>query len=261
MPELPEVERTAQLLTRWLRGSRVQRVEIEDAKLLPRKSAAELVGESVLRVERRGKWLRILFERGPALYVHLGMSGRWDEGEAVERGERARIVVTNAKRGHVARFIDPRRFGRWVLREEAFADWEKLGPDALDDAPSGKVLEAIFARDRRPIKVALLDQEKLAGLGNIQVTESLWRAKIHPAIRTASLDGKRWQALARSIASTLRRTLADLKRDGVHLLSEGAPNRFMVYGHGGSPCPRCRTTLVRSALGGRGTVWCPHCQT
>lgn len=265
MPELPEVEYARKNLQRWLRGGTVVAARAFDAVVMrpraPRTLSRDLRGRRVERVERRGKWLRISLSGDAFLFSHLGMTGRWVKrdatGEARVPWERARIDVERRGRRVRVSYVDPRKFGRLVFAKEDIAAWRALGPDPLSHGIDATKLAAAFARrGRRSIKEALMDQSLLAGIGNIQATEALWRARIDPRSKAGALTARHVGAIVRGLRWTIDRTLADLEAgDG------GSDDPFAVYGHARQPCPRCGTTLVRTVLGGRSTTYCPGCQT
>ena len=281
MPELPEVELAARRLGGWLDGERIDRVVVAPTRIVRGASPGEverlLLGRRVRGIARRGKWLRIDCEddragprgsgaAGPALFSHLGMSGKWvrrSKDDIALQHERARFDAGAAS----VRYLDPRLFGRLVpsLTGEPIVEWKALGRDALDAGIHAEWLEGALGEQKRPIKIALLDQTLLCGLGNIQTTEALFRAGIHPERPAVSLTRMDAARLAAAIAGTLAETLADLlatpdESDVIYVEDAGAPNPFQVYGRGGKPCPRCQSMLSRIVLGGRGTVFCPRCQ-
>ncbi len=186
------------------------------------------------------------------------MTGKWERHptSAPSRPyERARIDLGKTS----VRYLDPRMFG--TLAIDPPRAWSELGPDPLGDRFDAQVLTAAIGHVKKTIKEALLDQARVAGLGNIQAAESLWRAQIHPQRRAASLTPPELTRLARAIAASLRFTLALSPADEIAYVEErGAPNPFRVYGKQGRPCPRCKTTLERIVQAGRSTVYCPHCQ-
>jgi formamidopyrimidine-DNA glycosylase len=263
MPELPEVEYTRERLSRWLRGGRVVSCEVQDARLVrparPRAVAEALVERKVTGVERRGKWLRLVFDRELSVFVHLAMTGWFELAPTDEalRHERARITVLRGKAKTRVAYVDARRWGRWVESRADIPPWAKLGPDALDAEIDVKVLHARLARRKKQsIKEALLDQALIAGVGNIQAAEALWKAKVDPRSPAASITPRALAGVVKAIGWTVARTLKDLARsDG------GEADPWIVYGHKGRPCPRCGAIFVRIELGGRTTTFCPGCQT
>jgi formamidopyrimidine-DNA glycosylase len=263
MPELPEVEFTRRNLQRWLGGATIARVSAPDARIVkptaPNAFARRLRGQHIEQVERRGKWIRIGTEAGLKLFVHLGMTGWFEQAEVGApplRFERAHFDLVRRGRHSRVVFTDSRRWGRLVLERADTATWSALGPDPLSDGIDVAALERRLARSKtRTIKEALLDQTALAGVGNIQAIEALWRARIDPRSRANALRRRQLQALVRAMHWTIERTLKDLA-----LGEAGAKNPFKIYGHKGEPCPCCRTTLAWLELAGRTTTFCPGCQ-
>jgi formamidopyrimidine-DNA glycosylase len=265
LPELPEVEVARRNLERWLGRDKLVRVELSPRIFIGRARAfaATLRGRTLRAVERRGKWLRLVLDGDVALFSHLGMTGKWvlrDHDAPPERFERARL---DTKKRSV-RYIDPRLFGtlqgaRGALLPSA---WRELGPDALVDGVDAERLHARIARISRSIKETLLDQTIVAGIGNIQAAEALWRAKINPMRAASALALDEVRALAGAIEASIRDTLAREDSPEITYVEEpGADNPFDVYGKHGEPCPRCKMKLQRIIQGGRSTVFCPRCQT
>jgi formamidopyrimidine-DNA glycosylase len=265
VPELPEVEIASRNLLEWLGNRKIDAARIEDTRIArgasPKAIERLLVGRKVTGVERRGKWIRIALDSGAALYSHLGMTGKWVKRA---RGDEVRYERARVDAGKVSvRYLDPRLFGRLVPapKGEAIAEWAALGRDPLRDGIDAKWLGAALSGRKAPLKIALLDQALLAGIGNIQATEALWRAKLHPERPAGALDAGELGRLVAAIEGTMADTLAEEAGPEITYVEEpGADNPFAVYGRGGEPCPRCRTALARSVLGGRGTVHCPKCQ-
>jgi formamidopyrimidine-DNA glycosylase len=272
MPELPEVEFAGRSLARWLSGKTIDRAGADPGKPLRGVTPAEieraLAGRRLESVDRRGKHLLLAFDGGVGLYVHLGMTGKFVRsrpGAAAPERARLRLQLSD---GSVVAMIDPRRFGRVRLipRGElpSIPEIAGLGPDALRDAPSGLSLRQIFGESRRPLKILLLEQDRLAGLGNIQAAEVLFRARLSPFARPPDLGTADWARLARAIQASLKYSLefeTSEERDEIRYVEEpGAPNPFQVYGREGKPCPRCGTPIRREAQGQRSTFFCAHCQ-
>jgi formamidopyrimidine-DNA glycosylase len=262
MPELPDVEYTRERLSSWLARGRVVACEVHDERLVrparPRAVSDALVGLTVTRVERRGKWLRLLFGADVALYVHLGMTG-WFEHPPTEealRHERARITVLRGKKKERASYVDARRWGRWVVSRAEIPTWAALGPDPLSEKLDPAALHARLARRKKQsIKEALLDQSLIAGVGNIHAAEALWKAQIDPRSAAASVGPNELRAIVRGIGWTIARALKDLAKGDA-----GEADPWIAYGHEGQACPRCGTRFVRIELGGRTTTFCPGCQ-
>src|SRR5438874_2657810 len=188
MPELPEVETIRRRLEPVLVGRRLEHVEIFDPRLTrpeaPAEVAAELEGERVQALERRGKYLVVRFESGRVLLIHLRMTGSLQHARRgrLEPDPHRRAVVRLDNGSDVA-YRDVRRFGTWLLVEpgelEPYLDI-RVGEEPLDALFTAARLGERLSGRRAPIKAALLDQRTLAGLGNIYVDEALWRARIHP---------------------------------------------------------------------------------
>ena len=273
MPELPEVETVRRALEPALVGRTIERAEIVDARLTrpeePQLVAAELGGERVAAVERRGKYLVIRFESGRALLVHLRMTGSFRtarDGGADEDPHR-RAVVSHDDGCDVA-YRDVRRFGTWLLLEPDEVEpylAVRLGPEPLEDRFTPRVLRDRLAGRRAPLKAALLDQRTVAGLGNIYADESLWRAKLHPRREAGTLTAAEIRRVHTGVRQALEMgvarqgsTLRDYRQpDGA---SGSMQDEFKAYGRLGEPCERCGTPIDRIVVGGRGTWYCPRCQ-
>ena len=273
MPELPEAEANRENLTTWLAGERLREVSVPDP--LTRRGQAESAiraateGRVVAAVRRRGKFLRIEFREGdPALLSHLGMSGKWalrQSGDAEPPAVRAALGIAGGRR---VLFSDKRRFGHFSVclpaDEERLA---RLGPEPLGPSFTGKRLAALLRASRRPVKSLLMDQDRIAGIGNIQAAEALWRAGIHPARNAAELGDREAAKLQRAIRWTLRRSIRSTRTPEILYLSDGEAGRqstsarFFVYGREGDACPRCRRGVIaRIPIAGRSSFYCPLCQ-
>jgi formamidopyrimidine-DNA glycosylase len=266
MPELPEVEVARRNLERWLRGARIT-VAALSPRLFhggsARAFAAKLCGRTLKLCERKGKWLRLVFSGEPTLFSHLGMTGKWvlrGRADPAQRFERARLDAG----ARSVRYLDPRLFGKlygYDSDEDSPRAWRELGPDALRDGIDIVQLHHDLSRRGRSIKETLLDQTLIAGVGNIQAAEALWRARLNPLRPAASLSRREVAALAAGITGSIHDTLA--REDGpeiTYVEEAGADNPFDVYGKEGEPCPRCGRKLTRVVQGGRATVFCPRCQ-
>ena len=278
MPELPEVETVRRRLAPLLVGRRFERVRIDDPRLVrpyePAEVAAELEGEHVGAVERRGKYLIVRFESGRALLIHLRMTGslRHSGTGAVEAGgvddDPYRRAVVTLDNGSDVAYRDVRRFGTWLLLEPGELEpylAARVGVEPLDALFTAARLGERLAARRAPIKAALLDQRTLAGMGNIYVDEALWRARIHPLRPAASIDRNELRRLHRGVRASLE---AGIARHGSTLRDYRLPDgtegemqkAFRVYGRAGEPCDRCGTPIAKIRVAGRGTWFCPTCQ-
>src|SRR6266705_6539745 len=248
MPELPEVESVRRRLEPALVGRRFERVVIHDPRLVrpydPAEVAAELEGERVAGVERRGKYLVVRFESGRVLLVHLRMTGslRHDASGSLQVDPHRRAVV-NLDDGSDVAYRDVRRFGTWLLLEPGELEpylAQKLGVEPLERGFTARRLAQRLQGRRAPVKAALLDQRTVAGLGNIYVDEALWRAEVHPLRPAGSLAPEEIARLTKGIRDALRTAIA---RQGSSLRDYSAPDgrrgrmqeRFRVYGREGEP--------------------------
>lgn len=272
MPELPEVEIARRQLERWARRKRIVKVFALRTRVLgkhtPARFAAQLTGARLVSTERRGKNVVALLDRRGApigLRLHLGMTGklsRRKKGDDAPRFSRARLELED---GTVVHYCDLRLFGELevgppeTVRKHAF---DGLGPDPLEKGFGAKLLSARVARSRKPVKQALMDQEKIAGVGNILASESLWWARISPFERADRLDARQWKRLAAGILKAIHRTLDE--EDGEEIVYVEEPgsdsNPFLVYDRANEPCRRCKTPISRTVQGGRSTYWCRKCQ-
>jgi formamidopyrimidine-DNA glycosylase len=275
MPELPEVETIRASLAPGLTGRTFSRVRIHDPRLTrpepPEVVAAELEGERVLEVRRRGKYLIVAFESGRHLLVHLRMTGNvlHPAPEGYQDDPYVRAVVRLDDGSDVV-YRDVRRFGTWDLLEpgdlEAYFTTRRLGAEPLARAFTAQRLGATLAGRRAPVKAALLDQRAVAGVGNIYADEALWYARIHPLTPAGHLSESDVAALRDGIRKALR---LGIRRQGATLRDyRGADgsrgrmqNEFKVYGRDGEPCERCGTPIAKTRAGGRGTWYCPTCQS
>ena len=289
MPELPEVEVAARNLRRWALGRRLRAVRADRgaARILRPASArglGALAGARLEGVRRRGKNLLLTLttpKGGPVgVWSHLGMTGKWlhrRAGQPAPRFARLRLDLDDGTSLHYA---DLRLFGRFRVvpgaRFEALAEIEALGPDPLDDGIDVGRLATRLARTRLPIKVAIMDQALLPGIGNIQASEGLFRAGIDPRRPARSLSRAEIARLAKGLLDSIRYTLKTFRDSGAdggdadidYVEERKIPNPFLVYGRAGEPCPRRARgkkggdggTIVRIVQAQRATFFCPRCQ-
>ncbi|MEA3079044.1 MAG: formamidopyrimidine-DNA glycosylase [Sphingomonadales bacterium] len=267
MPELPEVETTVRGLERILKGRRIARIEARRPDLrraLPVDLGQRLTGARVTELGRRAKYGLIGTDRGDTLVFHLGMSGHWRVDPA-EIGKHDHFVIDTDDGRRVA-LNDARRFGSLdLVRTDELSEWPAfvaLGPEPLDITP--EELKRRLAGRTAPIKLLLLDQRIIAGLGNIYVCEALFRAGIHPKRAGGSVSLDRLRRLVPAIHEVLAEAIA---AGGSTLRDFASPDgelgyfskSFAVYDREGQPCA-CGGTVKRIVQGGRSTFYCPRCQ-
>ena len=271
MPELPEVETIARGLDPVLRGRRVEAIWGSGLPLHLNRPVdlralrAVAAGQSIARVRRRGKYLLIDLHQDKGVLVHLGMTGRLRVQPAGAPRAPHTHVVFGLAGGDELRFADARRFG-WVEAGAPLAGVAALvalGPDPLSELDES-ALAAALATSRAPVKAFLLDQRRIAGLGNIYVAEALFRARIHPATPARRLVGRAPElldAIRAALAGGIERRGTTL-RDYVDAEGRQGDNAsaLLVYGRAGEPCPTCGAAIRRRVDSGRSTFFCPRCQ-
>lgn len=270
MPELPEVETTVRGLARFLDGEVLTCVITRRADLrrpFPPELAQVLTGARVTGLGRRAKYGLIHVDRGQTMVFHLGMSGRW-RIEPDEIGKHDHLVLETGA-GHRLALCDPRRFGSVDLLEtarmDAWAPFAALGPEPLSDALTPAHLAAALKGRVAAIKLMLLDQRIIAGLGNIYVCEALYRARIHPARAGGAVSKAALWRLVPEIKGVLAEAIA---AGGSTLRDYARPDgelgyfskQFDVYDREGEPCRSCSGTIRRIVQGGRSSWFCPTCQ-
>jgi formamidopyrimidine-DNA glycosylase len=276
MPELPEVETVRRQLAERITGRTVTALTIHDPKVTspepPEMVVEGVTGRRVEGIGRRGKYLLVGLDSGQTLAIHLRMTGRlhWRPGPPAEGEERFLRALVELDDGSTVTFGDMRRFGRfWLVDgtpEERAAYWTaRVGMEPLSSRFTARVLGGLLEGRRGPIKAALLNQALVAGLGNIYVDEALFQARIHPLRPAGSLDETELRRLHRAIRDRLGAAVEaggasiDSYRDG--LGETGSMQDLLrVHLHAGEPCPRCRSTIVKTRVAQRGTYWCPVCQ-
>lgn len=282
MPELPEVETVRRGLAPVMEGQIITEAQINRPDLrwpFPNRMAERLTGQQILRLWRRSKYMIADMESGESLLIHLGMSGRMvvsgdplgkfvHDHPAPEKHDH--VVLTMASGARVT-FNDPRRFGAMDLLNTATANahplLSKIGPEPLGNSFHPEYLAEALRGRKSAIKAALLDQRIVAGLGNIYVCESLYRAGIHPARAAGRIGAARISHLTNHIRDVLTEAIAaggsslrDYRRaDGELGYFQHA---FDVYGRAGDPCRShdCAEPIRRIVQSGRSSFYCPLCQ-
>lgn len=291
MPELPEVETMRLQLDKFLTGHKIISVEVKNKQSLASQSPgrktfqgdeAKITGGKVTDVRRFGKVSVIDLSNGYSILTHVKLTGQY-----IYRGPNLKnpgklsskvaggipgphtLVTFNLDKDGKLFYNDIRRFG-WI-RIEKTVDVEnesfikKLGPEPLRDLTLDN-FQKILSKTSRPIKVVLMDQEKMGGVGNIYANDALWLSRIHPKTPAKEIGPKDAKDLFEAINTVLK---SGLKYGGASELSFVTPdgaegeyqNHTLVYGHDGHPCERChKATIEKYFLGGRGTYFCPVCQ-
>ncbi|MGG2064099.1 DNA-formamidopyrimidine glycosylase [Bacillus sp. S14(2024)] len=273
MPELPEVENVRRTLEKLVKGKTIEEVIVTYPKLVKEPDDAELFkemlrGETIEKVERRGKFLLIYVTRY-VIVSHLRMEGKYmlhEANDLVDKHTHVRFRFTD---GTELRYKDVRKFGTMHLFEKGteltvmpLAD---LGPEPFSGELTPAYLRERMQKTARKVKVVLLDQRIVVGLGNIYVDEVLFRSRIHPEREASSLTNEEFETLYKEIVATLTEAV---ERGGstirTYMNSQGQigsfQERLYVYGRKGEPCVTCGTALEKTVVGGRGTHYCPVCQ-
>ena len=280
MPELPEVETVARGLRLTVLGRRILSVTLRKTDFIDDPSLIErhLPGRRIEAVERHGKFmlLRLSGAQGeeefpnadsaPAsLLVHLGMTGHIASTAVAKRWEKHTHVIFALDDGRELRYTDARRFGRLAYLSAAAlpGELQRFGADPLE--VSAEDFAARMQSRRSRMKALLLDQSVLRGVGNIYADESLWRARIHPARRGASLSKKELATLHRALREILKKAIV-LRGSSISNFvdADGEPGNYQqyhrAYGREGEKCYRCGSIIRRAIVAGRSSYFCPNCQ-
>ncbi|MZR29746.1 bifunctional DNA-formamidopyrimidine glycosylase/DNA-(apurinic or apyrimidinic site) lyase [Sneathiella litorea] len=277
MPELPEVETVCRGLEQALIGDQFTTVTLRRENLrfpFANGFAETLTGRRIEAIRRRAKYILMSLEGGDVMIGHLGMSGSFRiEPEPDPRSvfDKHDHVIFETRRGLRVRYHDPRRFGFMLLTRTELLDTHPqlagIGPEPLGNEFSGPVLAERLAGRKTPIKIALLDQRIVAGVGNIYACEALYRSGISPKRLAQNVKGKRADLLAVAIRTVLEEAIqsgGSTLRDYSNTDGELGyfQHRFHVYDKEGTPCPTqgCGEIIKRITQSGRSTFYCPNCQ-
>ncbi|WP_022853039.1 bifunctional DNA-formamidopyrimidine glycosylase/DNA-(apurinic or apyrimidinic site) lyase [Thermodesulfatator atlanticus] len=269
MPELPEVETIKNTLASKITGKKIIDVRIGLPKLVspqPGKFIELIKGQEIKNLLRKGKFLIIELSNDLALLVHFRLTGQLVYLEDSQRPPQHTHIIFSLTKGTLC-YADLRQFGRLeLLRKEALTEHKsllRLGPEPFD-IKNDDFLK-ILQKSSRKIKALLLDQEKIAGLGNIYVDEALFRAKIRPDRPANTLNPEEAKRLLSTIKNILKEATS-LGGSSVRNYVDGEGNsgrfqeRHLVYGKRGKPCPNCQRALSYTTIANRGTTFCPSCQ-
>jgi formamidopyrimidine-DNA glycosylase len=272
VPELPEVETIRRQLAPALEGRRIVGVEVRDPRWCepapPEAIEDALRGRTIERAGRRGKYLILSLEDDVHLVMHLRMTGNLLLSDDFEDPPHLRVAFT-LDDGRRLLFVDVRRFGTGdvLLGGDALDEYfeSRLGVEPLSADFSAEALRALARGRKQPVKAFLLNQERIAGVGNIYADEALFRAKLHPLRPVGTLKRQQIEALREGVVDSLQLGI-DSKGASIddYRHVDGArgsfQDRFLVYSRAGQTCVRCGSTIVKLRAAGRGTYICPNCQ-
>jgi len=267
MPELPEVETIVNNLRSRVVGKTIIGIVVRDTRPIQQIGVEEfcrrLIGRSIKGLSRRGKYIIFSLSHGNNLIVHLRMTGAllWNPA-GPEPFSRLEFVLDDSSK---LVYTDVRRFGTFSLARDAAKIVGKLGIEPLSSGFTIAALAGYLGTRSTPVKTALLNQERIAGIGNMYADEALFAAGIHPLRPSSSLKPQEVAALHRSIRAVLKKAV---KNQGASIRNYRRPDgeagraheEFAVAHRGGSPCPHCSTAITRIVVGQRGTYLCPRCQ-
>jgi len=273
MPELPEIETIKNVIGPQIEGFTIEKVILNRPEVIAHPTADEFCNavtkQTISSTERRGKFLLINLKNKGRIVLHLRMTGCLLVTPPDCQTEKHTHVILQLNNGMELRFSDPRRFGRfWLIlkdEEDQYSGIEKLGLEPLSSECNATYLQNRFGKSKRAIKSCLLDQSAIAGIGNIYSDEILFRAKINPSVPANRLTGEEWERLCTEISESLRYFIEKNRISAEdYLATKGRDYRntpfLQVYGRAGKLCRNCGTTLVRTVIGGRSSVYCPKCQ-
>jgi len=272
MPELPEVETIRRDLEKKVRGKKVKEVIIKNGKCLKGITEEEFIkgikGKVFSEIGRRGKFLIIELDSKDNLVIHLRMTGTLIYSEEKRELNYTRIIFIFEDSSQLA-FNDMRGFGNiWLVSHKEFQRiplLHLLGPEPLEEDFTLEKFKTLLKRKKKKIKVLLMDQSSIAGIGNIYSQEALFRAGIHPEKLSNRLFDKEIENLYNSLQAVLQEAISHRGSSvDTYVDLEGKRGKYeqylKVYGRKGKKCFRCGEEIKKINLGGRGTYFCPHCQ-
>ncbi|MEJ6400499.1 DNA-formamidopyrimidine glycosylase [Nicoliella lavandulae] len=272
MPELPEVETVRIGLTELVQGATINNVDVIYPKMINVSSAQfidALTGSTIEKIDRRGKYLLFRLNNGYTVVSHLRMEGKYDVEKDGTKPDKHTHIIWHLTDGRELRYNDSRKFGRMYLikngQENTLSGIGTIGPEPTSDQLTFEYMKRIMNKSRGKIKPFLLNQDHIAGLGNIYTDEVLWMSKIHPEQITNLITDDQIRELRQNIIDEIA---AAIKGHGttVHSYSNafGEAGQFQsqlhVYGKKGQPCERCGTPIEKIKVAQRGTSFCPNCQ-
>jgi len=269
IPELPEVETIRRGLTKSIVGKKVLDLGTNTPKMIqPSLTVVQkaIVGEKIEKIERRAKVLQVFLSNGKILIIHLKLTGRLlvrKKGDPPDDWQRVAIFLSGEKE---LRFCDLRKFGwiKLITNQELKNLNQGFGPEPLDDLTIA-YFEKFLSSTRRAVKIALLDQKKISGIGNIYANDALFLARLDPRRPSNSLTEPEVKKLFEAIEKVLKAGIRHRGASDQHYLDafgrKGSyQDYFLVYGRTGKDCFGCKGKIKRIKIGGRGTFYCPECQ-
>lgn len=272
MPELPEVETVCRGLIKPLKNKPLKEIVFrrKDLRFPLPIALTTLKNPLVEDISRRAKYILMTVKGGKTIIAHLGMSGAFIVYDTPPKTyDKHDHVIFRRKDGVEIAFRDPRRFGFMLLVDTKMVkdhpSLKELGPEPLPKTFTGKALAEKLKKAKRPIKIALLDQRVVAGVGNIYASEALFLAKISPFIMANTLTPQNYDNLAGAIQKVLNKSIkagGSSLKDHRQVSGELGyfQHQFQVYGKDKKPCPVCKTAIVKKTVSGRSTFFCPQCQ-
>ncbi len=274
MPELPEVETICRGLALSAAGAEITGVRLSNLRLrrdYPDSFAERIVGKKITSISRRAKYVIVHLNNGsPILIFHLGMSGKLLLRSPEAVSSKHDHVILTLNNGIELALNDPRRFGMVALfnsEQEMLADaaFSNLGLEPFDKKFTAAVLHTELKKRKTAVKVALMDQAMVVGVGNIYASEALYRCRIHPSRPANSIDGSESEKILKAVRDVLREAIesgGSTLRDYANANGETGyfQHNFAVYGRGGKPCRTCGADIMMMRMGGRSTFYCISCQ-
>ena len=275
MPELPEVEAVARALRPLVKGRVIRRcrvihsIAVRPSSGRGAKQAAAAMervvrGQKIRGVSRRGKYLILILESG-AVVLHFRLDGQLVWFDSRETSGHIDVAF-ELDRGTLG-FVDRRHFGRvqWIESPESLAGIARMGIEPLSPEFTAARFAQLLRASQRPLKLFLLDQDKIAGIGNIYSSEAMWRARIHPRRRANRVNAAEARRLYKAIVDVLHRALECCSNPAPDFRDpqwwfQGLESILRVYGREGKSCRRCGEPVRRIEQGGRSTFFCAHCQ-
>ncbi len=263
MPELPEVETVKRQITSTIKGRKITSIEFRDPRNIKKISVKEfkkkIINDKVLDIERRAKYLFFKMRSGRWMVIHLGMAGR-----VLLKPDKYVRIIFNLSGGKKMYFSDTRLFGKiWLYDKYPELG---LGPEPLEKSFKLKDFKKLVKNKKGNVKIVLMDQKFIAGVGNIYAAEALFLAGIHPKRRMESLKNKEISKLYTAVKKSLQAGIAHKGTsvtDFVNAIGQEGTNQnyLYVYSRKGEPCRKCKQPVHKISLGQRGTYFCNKCQS